>query len=247
MSSQGVARDLLEALLDLVVPRSCSGCGAARELWCATCRRALDGPGLRTRPTPCPDGFPPTWTVTAYGGAVREALLAHKEHGRLGLAKPLGEALARSVEAAVEAASPRSEWPPLVLVPVPSSLAATRARGHDPMLRIARRAAYVLRASGRPTAVLPLLAHARTVSDQAGLGAMARASNLTGAHRIRPRLVDRLGAETVVVLVDDLVTTGASLAEAARALRVVGRAPTAAAVIAATTRRLPLDRPLPTG
>jgi predicted amidophosphoribosyltransferase len=241
------ATDVVEALLDLVVPRVCAGCGEPRQLLCPGCRAALDRPAQRTVPRPSPAGFPPTWTVTAYDGAVREALLAHKEHGRLGLAGPLGDGLARSVSAAVETRHRGSGWPPVVLVPVPSSAAATRARGHDPMLRIARRAACVLRASGRPTTVLPALAVGRTVSDQAGLGAVARAHNLAGAHRIRPRALARLQGGATVVLVDDLVTTGASLAEASRALHEVGLPPLAAAVVAATARRGPLDRPGPTG
>jgi len=241
------AADVVEALLDLVVPRICAGCGEPRQLLCPGCRAVLDGPAQRTVPRPSPAGFPPTWTVTAYDGAVREALLAHKEHGRLGLAGPLGDGLSRSVSAAVEARSRPSGWPAVVLVPVPSLPAATRARGHDPMLRIARRAAYVLRASGRPTTVVPVLAVGRTVSDQSGLGAAARADNLAGAHRVRPRALSRLHGGAAVVLVDDLVTTGASLAEAARALTGVGLAPLAAAVVAATARRGSLDRLGPGG
>ena len=88
-------------------------------------------------PSPLAPGLPPTWTVTTYDGAVREALLAHKEHGRLGLAGPLGAALSRSVAAAVAASVAVEAWPPVVLVPVPSARAATRARGHDPLLRTA--------------------------------------------------------------------------------------------------------------
>ncbi len=122
------------------------------------------------------------------------------------------------------------------MVPVPSSRAATRARGHDPLLRLARRAGARLRGDGIAASAVPLLMLGRRVSDQAGLGASARADNLAGAHRVRRRAVARLGGETVI-LVDDLITTGASLAEAARALRAAGLAVRATAVIAATPRR----------
>ncbi len=77
------------------------------------------------------------------------------------------------------------------------------------------------------------------VRDQAGLTAEARAGNLAGALVVRkaraPLVCDRR-----VVLVDDIITTGATLAEAARSLRTVGAEPVAAAVIAATQRHIPL-------
>ena len=120
---------------------------------------------------------------------------------------------------------------------MPSSRAATRARGHDPLLRVARRAGAGLRADHVAARVVPLLALGRRVSDQAGLGATARAGNLAGAHRVRPRAAARLRSDETLVVVDDLITTGASLAEAARALRAAGLVVQGAAVIAATSRR----------
>ncbi len=186
-------------------------------------------------------GLPPTWAATTYDGVARDVLLAHKERGRLGLVGVLGAALAGSVEAAVDGAGSRETSPAgalVVLVPVPSSRSATRARGHDPMLRTARRAAAELRARGRPARVARPLVLDRAVRDQAGLGATERSANVSGAHRVRARRLPRGAAPALVVVVDDLVTTGASLTEAARALSAAGVRPCAAAVIAATVRRL---------
>jgi predicted amidophosphoribosyltransferase len=75
------------------------------------------------------------------------------------------------------------------------------------------------------------LGHQRRVADQAGLTAADRATNLSGALRVRQ---DLRGLRVVVV--DDVITTGATLAEAARALRAAGAEVPAAAVIAATER-----------
>jgi predicted amidophosphoribosyltransferase len=137
--------------------------------------------------------------------------------------------LAASVSAAAE-----TTYGPVLLVPVPSRSAATRQRGHDPLLRIAKCAASVMRAE-RPTAVAPLLVASRRLVDQAGLSGAGRAANLAGAHRMRRWAA--LAPGSVVVVVDDVVTTGASLTEAVRALRAAGVSVHGAAVVAATQRR----------
>ncbi len=212
--------DLLAAVADLVLPRSCAGCGAAGEQVCPTCRGRLAAVRPhRTAPDPCPAGLPRTCAAAPYDEVVRGLLVGHKERGRLGLGGPLGALLAGAV-GELRAGQ-------VVLVPVPSSRAAVRARGHDHALRLARAAAG---ASGLRAA--PLLVPLRAVADQAGLDAAARAANVGGALAVRDRL-DGLA----VVVVDDVVTTGATLVEAARALRDGGARVRGAAVVAAVVRR----------
>jgi predicted amidophosphoribosyltransferase len=160
---------------------------------------------------------------------VRRVLLARKERGVTALTAPLSAALARSADTAAPAG-------PLALVPVPSSPAARRARGEHVVAVLARAAARRLRRAGRDVAVVPALAHARRVADSAELSAADRARNLAGALRARPH-ASAATAGRLVVVVDDLVTTGATLAECARALAAAGVATHAAAVVAATQRR----------
>lgn len=214
--------ELLADLLDLVLPRSCAGCADPGRLLCRDCRSRL-GPPRAHRPEPCPDGLPPLVVAAPYAGVARGALLAHKERGRLGLVRPLGSALA----AAVAALDPP---PGALLVPVPSSPEAVRERGHDHALRLATAAAR-----GLPgVRARPLLVVRRAVADQAGLGAADRAANLAGALAARRPLPGR-----VVVVVDDVVTTGATLVEAARALHAAGARVHGAAAVAGTQRRAP--------
>jgi predicted amidophosphoribosyltransferase len=174
-----------------------------------------------------------------YADPVRQLLLAHKERGALSLAGPLGGALATAVRAALghpgDGLAAGAAAGPVLLVPMPSARRAVRARGHDPTLRLARAAARELRRTGLTAAVAPVLRHGRTVADQSGLSAAERQRNLHGALRVPPAVQARLAGRHLV-LVDDLVTTGASLTEAARALRAVGAPPLAAATVAATDR-----------
>ncbi|WP_406008602.1 ComF family protein [Streptomyces sp. NBC_00637] len=224
-----VARRWWQELAGLVLPAECGGCGSARTVLCPRCRAALsEAAPFRVRPVPEPPGLPAVHAAARYADEVRAALLAHKERGALALARPLGAALAGAVRAGM-AGRGEVGWgegegpqPPgdLLLVPVPSTRAAVRARGHDPARRIALAAAGELRRAGVPARVAAVLRQRRAVADQSGLGSRQRLDNLVGALTVVPG-----GARVLcggpVVLVDDVVTTGASLAEAARAVRAV--------------------------
>ncbi|MEU9860321.1 ComF family protein [Streptomyces sp. NPDC047971] len=204
----------------LVLPVACGGCGRPRTELCPRCADELTGPGpRRVRPVPEPAGLPVVHASAPYAGSVRSLLLAHKERGALRLAGPLGSALAGAVEAAASRCD-ASGTGPLLLVPVPSSRRSVRARGHDPTRRIALAAAGRLRDRGRAARVIPVLRQRRVVADQSGLGARGRFANLAGALQVVAGGA-RLMEGGRVVLVDDLMTTGASLTEAARALGAV--------------------------
>lgn len=178
----------------------------------------------------------PTFAVGPYDGALRSMVIAHKEDRVFGLARPLGALLASVIESAVGLESA------LVLVPVPSRPGAVRARGHDPVARMVRAAARDLTSRGAEAVRCPLLGHRRAVADQAGLDAGARAANLAGslgvASRVHRRLASRLAGRPVrVVVCDDVVTTGATVREAQRALDEAGLDVAAVVAVAATVRR----------
>jgi predicted amidophosphoribosyltransferase len=157
-----------------------------------------------------------------YDALLRTAILAYKERGR----RDLAAALARLLGAAL-ALLPGGG----LLVPVPSARRAAAARGGDHVARLARHAC-----AGSPgrrwTPALRLVGHPQ---DSAGLSAAARAANLSGV--LRAHAPPEPGATAVVV--DDVVTTGATLAEARRALECSGWTVLAAATVAWTPRRHP--------
>ncbi|GAA2454333.1 ComF family protein [Streptomyces macrosporus] len=224
-------------LVDLVLPADCAGCGLPRAGLCARCRGLLDGAEAR-RVRPAVAGPPVVYASLTYADEARAVLLAHKERGALWLAAPLGSVLAGAVRAVADAAGTVADDGPLLLVPVPSARRAVAARGHDPVRRTALAAAGELRRAGRPARVLPVVRQRRSVADQAGLTATRRSANLAGALGV-PAGAGRLLAEGPVVVVDDLVTTGASLAEAARALTGAGGRVVGAAVVAVAETDLP--------
>lgn len=230
----------------LLLPAECAGCGTPRTVLCDECGAALHEPGARqVWPDAPPDGLPAVWAATVYADQPRAVLLAHKERGALGLARPLGEALAGAVYAAVRGGggggAPETRHPegaltltpalpPLLLVPVPSSRRAVAVRGHDATRRLALAAAADLRRDGLSVRVAAVLRQRRAVADQSGLGARDRPANLSGALTA-VRGAGRLLGTAPVVLVDDLMTTGASLASAAQAVEDAGGRVLAAAVV----------------
>jgi predicted amidophosphoribosyltransferase len=197
-------------VFDLVLPLECGGCGAPSTRWCEVCARQLqvrpDEPHLiapRVQP-----GVP-VFSLGRYAGARRNAIVAVKEHGRADLIRPLAVALDAALRRlqtwqVVEA--------PLTVVPAPTRRLAARRRGGDPVARMAQAATR----QNPDAAVVPALRMAALVRDSVGLSSAARQRNVAGRVRLcRP--ADRLHGD--VVLVDDIVTTGATAAESVRVLQ----------------------------
>jgi len=213
-------RAVARSLLELVYPPRCAACGepAAAEPFCAICGDALlpvpagctrcgqpgaDDPCGACRATP-----PPFESVRAgglVGGPLADAIHAFKYGGRPALARPLGTWLAAGVPLPRGAA----------VVSVPLGRDRRIARGYDQASLLADE---LCRAAGRGSRRLRgVLRRVRETPPQVGKGREERARNVAGAFAADPRVADR-----DLVLVDDVVTTGATAAEAARALRSAG-------------------------
>ncbi len=207
-----IARALTDALAFLF-PVPCAGCGAEGRALCAVCAPSLvalvnmiDLPGVG-----------PVTAALAYEGVARAGVLGLKEEARTALAAPLAVPFAAAVSAAL------AEVPDAVSAAVPSSRAARRRRGFEPVRLLASRAGIRL---------TPLFLPARPHAVQKGLGVAERARNLEGVFALA-RPVEGIR----VLLVDDVVTSGATLVAAAGALRAGGAEVVGGAVLAATPRR----------
>lgn len=204
---RAAARALREALT-FWLPLACAGCGVLDVELCIGCRRAL-------APDPSHRCTEKGLTVTSamqFSGVPARVVRALKEDGRTGLATAFAPALAAVLAQVTE--------PDAVVTTVPSSRAAYRRRGYRPVDLLVRRSGW------HPVRLLRV---ARTPRDQRGLGRAARRANVGGAFVSRP-------VSGMVVVVDDVVTTGATLDDAARALRAAG----ARRVVAVTLAHTPL-------
>jgi predicted amidophosphoribosyltransferase len=194
---------------------------------CVTCAAALGSvPPFGVGGLPA--DLPLVVAAGVYADTLRRVLLAAKERHALGLLPLLGGRLAA---AAARLVLDAGQGGSVVLVPVPSASAQVAARGLDLTASLARIAAVRLRSAGLDVRVHRGLALARSPEDQAGLDRVQRLANLAGAFRT-------VGARPSgpVMVVDDIVTTGATLAEAVRAWQVGGGDVIGGAVVAATMR-----------
>ena len=234
--------DLLAALsraaapiLDLIAPERCGACGDEGALFCTSCRAALLAPGAVSLHPP-PQGVRAAATVGSYVDGLDAALRTLKFHGVPRLARPLGVALAApiaAVTAELEGAAP-------ILVPTPTDPARRRERGFDHALLLAT-------AAGEATGlrVVELLERTRAVEPLHGLGRAERRRALDQAIAIRPgaSALTPLDREALVILVDDIWTSGATFEAAARALTAAGWQRIAAVAVAREPLRERRDTP----
>ncbi len=189
-----------------MLPVRCAGCHAPGVRLCARCARALAQPPELVMPTVELDV--PVWACGPYGGAHRQIIVEMKERGRVDVI-PHAAAVLR---AALEFMAARGELPEpqrLSLVPAPTTRRNARRRGGDHVTALCRHTRI-------PTS--ELLFRTPSARDSVGLSAAERRRNLSGSVRVRraPRPLHP------VLLVDDVLTTGSTLAASRAALAYAG-------------------------
>ena len=193
----------IDELLDLLLPTKCALCPRLGSPICNQCRenfQAVESSVSR--------GQLNGLVVASFASDSQSILHAFKENGQTALAGFLADTMVSSLLRLAE-----SGQSPL-LVPVPSSAANYKKRGFKPTRVLAKR---LCRASGQACALTDSLSFKRIVADQAQLDAEARKANLADSM-----VADSLVAGREVILFDDVVTTGSTLIEAARAVTLAG-------------------------
>lgn len=193
----------VDGLRDLIFPLRCLGCGTAKEELCINCLKELQLRDFRSQ-----IGKVPVFSSIHYGPRAGHILLAAKEDGVRKAEDILVVALQHSLRAAMRSSGIRP-----VLIPIPHSRKALRKRGRNFVADITNRLAV---AEGLP--VRQIIRHNRKVNDQSQLNAPLRFGNLSGAMSV----VRHCRRASEVFLVDDLMTTGATLGEAVRTLETAG-------------------------
>lgn len=201
-------------VLDLILPPACAGCGRFGHLVCPACLagfRAASTPDDRFMAsdpgTMVGDALELAIAAFAHDGTLRRALQRLKYGGSGRIAVPLARAAAPALEALTRVCGP------LPLVPVPVHAARLRQRGYN-------QAALLARSLGAETGlpVLDMLERRRATVRQHGLGKAARLHNLRGAFALR----DGARSPPGLILVDDILTTSATLESCAQVLRAAG-------------------------
>jgi ComF family protein len=207
----------LDVVATILSPSRCSACDApvARAVaFCLPCASTVERAAAED-----PDAL----AAFTYGGAIARAIARLKYEKRPDLARPLGDLLWRAV-------APRAaELRRCAVVPVPLHVNRLAERGYNQAALLASRLVERLDAQWWPLA----LARGRETDRQAVLRKGARETNVEGAFRARRP--ERLSGATVL-LVDDVRTTGATLAACAQALRDAGVVRVATAVVAKADR-----------
>jgi len=202
------------ALLDLLMPPACAGCGRSGALLCDACLGRLTAPFRADDRFVAPDAgvvigdaLSLALAAFAYAGPMRRALAALKYTGASRLAPILARAASPALDALVAISGPA------VLVPVPVHRERQRVRGYNQAELIAREMARAMR---MPSA--PVLERVRPTTKQHRLNRAARLANLRDAFRMGPGI----RAPRTVILIDDIITTTATLEACATVLREAG-------------------------
>ena len=202
----------MKSLAELVFPSRCIGCSQLGISICSICRKSWH-PHIYHRSIKVLDKSYPVTSAIEYSPIASRVLLRAKEANQVAADQLLVKAITHSLQYFLK------NYGSGDLVAIPSRRSATRKRGRDFMQEITQSVAKI-----ETLKSMEILQHQRAVRDQSKLNSHQRTLNIAGAFSTTCNLAKLAGSGNIgpLIIVDDLVTTGATLAEAIRALRAAG-------------------------
>ena len=202
----------MKSLAELIFPSRCIGCSQLGISICSICRKNWH-PHIYKRGLKVLGNDYPVISSIEYSPIASRVLMKSKESNHIAADQLLIKAIAHSLQYFLK------NYGSGDLVAIPSRISATRKRGRNFMQEITRSVANL-----ESLEYQELLHHKRAVRDQSQLNSQQRLSNVAGAFSAKTNLAAAAGRGNTepLIIVDDLVTTGATLAEAIRALRTAG-------------------------
>lgn len=199
----------LAPLLELIYPTHCIFCGALGRTLCVTC-----GSGWSLTPRLIRSDPIPMWSALTYSPRTSRLILSAKEDNNRMARELLASSVVKTFEHCVTNLHPQK----IILIPIPSSKSMNRKRGYLHSLKLCYE---IKRQSKLLCDVQNLLIHNRKVRDQSELSFSQRAVNMEGSYSLNGHYdqINQSGEGALIIVIDDLITSGSSVREAVRALK----------------------------
>ena len=196
----------IHSLKELIYPNICLCCGKTGVKICHNCSKYwLANPNKSKVENKC------LFFVTKYDETTSPIILAAKESGNREAIKLIARSIASSISFAILNLGIAQ---PINLVTIPSQLSAIRRRGRDHIKDLAQEVIIQLNQQDINAICLPILKPIKKIKDQSDLNGLQRKENMNNAFTVKSSPI----SQSTVILIDDLVTTGASIQEGVRAL-----------------------------
>lgn len=209
-------KSAIKNLTELIFPSRCIGCFQLGISICSVCRSSWH-PHIYLRELTVLGSIYPVVSAVQYSPIASRVLLSAKESNIAAADILLTDAISHSLRYFAK------RFGGDTLISIPSRRSASRKRGRNFLCEITEEVAKIS-SMKIEVSKIQLLTHSRSVKDQSALNSRQRLANLSGALGVPNKAISNKGAGNIgsLIIVDDLITTGATLAEAIRALRTAG-------------------------